>query len=247
MQYSDTTNRNGILQSIERESKLGLGTISDNSAPDYYHNYFLSKINEWLHIVEFWIQEVNDEQTFDDTNNTGDIPEEYSFTDDTQIYELDSDITKIRKVEFRDAVTEEWYSADYYYQKDRIENLYGQSSSNPTKYFVQGRDLITDIPVDTAKVDKYRITYDRHGHEFVIGDTTAEPGFDKRLHWLLVYGPVMDWSADKDSAIFAKCRDKIFGVGEGDPKALKTMIETHYMKQNRDLIYKVGREDKNYD
>ena len=236
--------RSGIIQSIERTSKLGLGVISDNASPDYYLDFFLGKVNEWLTIVESWITESNDEWVFDDTNNTGDNPEEFDFTDDTQIYDLDSDITKIRRVEFRDATTEDWSDAEYYLQKDRIEDLYGQDSSTPSKYFLQGRSFITDIPVDTAKIDKYRITYSRTGHNFVIGDTTAEAGFAEQFHWLLVYGPVMDWTKDKD--IYNKMYSKIFGGGEGDPNSLKSMLQKYYMEQLPNVEYKIGREKINY-
>jgi len=250
MQFNDVTNRNGIIQAIERESKLGLGTVSDNAAPDYYLDYFTMKINEWLHIVQHWIQEVNDEWPYDDDNNTGSIPEVYNFSADTQIYTLDNDITKIRKVEFHDATknaSKGWSDADYYYESDRIEDLYGQDSGSPSKYFMQGRNLIVDVPVDITKTDKYRITYDRRGTEFVVSDTTKEPGFEKRFHWLVVYGPVMDWAIGRNPDIFQKCRLKVFGGGEGDPGALKTMLQEHYMNQNRNIIYKIGRESKNYD
>ena len=243
MEFNDTTNNQGLIQMCERESKLGLGVISDNASPDYYLTLFLAKINEWLNIVEFWIGEVNDEVIFDDVNNTGDIPEEFSFTDDTQIYDLDSDITKIRKVEFHDATKDAdtcWSTAEYYLQKDRREDLYEEESDSPLYYFIQGRAFITDVPVDTAKVDKYRITYSRHGHEFIVTDTTAEAGFDKVFHPILYYGSVMDWTKDKD--IFNKCYAKIFGKGEGDPLSLKFMLQQHYKNQLPNVPNKVGRK-----
>lgn len=332
MQFNNTSSPyDGIIQNIERESKLGLGTISDNSAPDYFLAYFLGKINEWLLITEKWIQEVNDEATFDDTNNTGTIPESFSFTDNTQKYTLDTDILRIRRIQVHDIVSASktftvtistalfaltnhglvagdivqftttgalptgistgtdyyvissgltadvfkvsvtlggssvslsgtqsgthtiiidkigWYDLDYNYEKDREEDLYGQDSGLPSKYFLKGRQLILDVPVDTAKSDKYRIDYDRRAHKFVIGDTTAEPGFEETYHWILVYGATMDWANDKNPAIYNKCFGKVYGAGEGDPKALKTMLQDHYMKQNQNMRYKIGRENKSYD
>ena len=245
MQFSQIASPyQGIIQNQERESKLGLATISDNASPNYWLAYFLGKTNEWLHTVNGWIREVNDEWIYDDINNTGDIPKEFNFTDDTQIYDLDSDIVKIRRVEAYDVDSADWYDLDYYYETDRVEDLYGQDSGKPNKYFLQGRQFITDIPVDTIKSTKYRITYDRHAHEFVIGDTTAVPGFDKQFHWLLVYGPVMDWAEGKYPDIYGKCRLKIFGQGEGDPNALKTMLQEFYQKQNRSIIYKIKRKKK---
>lgn len=238
--------RSGIIQNIERVSGIGLGGISNNASPDYLLEHFLGKVNEWVAIAEIWASEANDEILFDDDNNTGGIPEEYDFSDDTQIYELDSDITQIRKVEFRNASTEDWFDADYYLEKDRIEDLYGQDSDAPSKYFLQGRNLITNIPVDIAKTDKYRITYSRTGHDFVIGDTTAEAGFDARFHWILVYGPVMDWTGEDNQNLYNKCYSKIFGRGEGDENALKTMLQASYTRKTPNVSRKIGREKVNY-
>ena len=250
MVFNETgTPYSGIIQNIERESGLGLGVVSSNAEPDYLLAYFLGKINEWNHIINVWLHEVNDEITFDDINNTGDIPEEYPLTDDVQIYELDSDIVKIRKIEVKDAVSLEYYTLDYYYEKDRIDDLYNQDSDKPSKYFIKGRDLVFDVPVDITLVTKYRITYDRYSHEFVIGDTTAVPGFDKQFHWLLVYGPVMDWANGKYPELFNRCYMKLFGkttmdsIGNEivDPNSLKGLMLNHYQKQNRDMQYKIRR------
>lgn len=287
-----TTPFGGIIQGIERETGLGLGTISDNAAPDYYLADFLRRINEWLHITETWIREINDEQVFDDTNNTETILKSYNFTDDIQTYNLDSDIVNIIMVEVLDVSNvdfyqsgiptsvnigdywidsddeklyraecvgadqitvgewvligkADWITLDYYYQKDRVENLYNQNSGMPSKYFLQNRQIIFDVPVDTTKAVKYRITKQMHAHEFVIGDTTAEPGFDKRFHPILIYGATMDWT--KDAEVYNKCRVKIFGIGEGDPNALKIMLQDYYRNQNKDLIYKIGRKSVNYE
>jgi len=246
MEFNDTTNRNGLVQLYEIETGLGFGAVSDNSAPDYRLNIFTVRANEWIHIANQWLQKANDEQIHDDTNNVGDIPEEYSFSTDTQIYDMDADILAGRKYQARDAVTLDWYDLDYYYLKDRIADLYGQDSGKPSKYFIQGRQLITDIPVDVAKVDKYRITYDRNAHLFVVGDTTAEPGFNQAYHSLIYWGPVMDYASGKYPDIFSKARLKVFGIDENDPNSLKNMMLEYAVTQNRDAQYKVGRKTINF-
>ncbi len=322
MKFNDTTNRNGLVQQYEVETGLTRGAVSDNSAPDYFLDSFLVRCNEWLHRVEQWAHEANPEAIFDDINNTGTIPEEYDFVDNEQTIDLDSDITKIRKVEARlagsdaaftgavtDVITsvahglsngqkvkltttgtlptglsintryyvieadtdsfelsldlggtavditgigsgthtweteEDWYDFKYWLEADRPDNIYGQNSAQPNKYFQQGRKLIFDVPIDTAKADKYRITFDRHGHEFVIGDTDAEPGFDKRFHQILYWGPTMDYAAGKYPDIFNKARLKIFGVNENDKDSLRNMLKKHYREQVRAKV-KIGRPKK---
>ena len=307
------------------ETGLGLGAVSDNAVPDYFLDAFLIRCNEWLHRVEQWIHEANPEAIFDDINNTGTIPEEYSFVNGAQRITLDSDIVKVRKVEAHDATLtadftaaasnvitsaahglsngnritltttgtlpgglstsaiyyviekttntfelsatldgsavditdtgtgthtwsaeQGWYDLDYNLETDREQDLYGQSNNKPTKYFQQARELIFDVPIDTSKTDKYRITYDRHGTEFVITDTTAEPGFDKRYHQILYWGPVMDWSNGKFPDIFNKARLNIYGVNPEDRNSLKNMLKKHYREQVTDAKVKIGRPAKTY-
>lgn len=333
MEFSQTSSPfGGIIQGCERETKLGLGTISDNAAPDYYLAYFLGKINEAGDTIRQWIDEVNDEWTAQDTNDSGDNPEAKDFSDNTQKYTIDTDITKVRGVQAHDIISASktvtitiatpgvfslsdhglilndvvqfstddtlptglsadtdyyvitagltddvfrvstseggsavntsgsqagthkviiekvgWYDLKDYKEKDRIDDLYGQKSDSPIKYFMQGRSLITDVPVDTAKVDKYRITQDRLAHEFVIGDTDAEPGINKQFHWLYVYLPTMAWAENKNPQIFQAMNLKIYGQGENDPRALKTMLQDHYLNQGKDIIPMVEREAKTYD
>ena len=248
MKFNDTSDRaNSIIAMIEKESRLGYGTISDNASPNYYLDYFTGKVNEAGHLIRQWIDEVNDEQTSQDTNDTDDNPEATDFTDDTQALTIKSDVSGIIKVEAHDATKTEpegWYTLDYYYLKDRIEDLYGQDSGKPSKYFIQDGKLVTDIPVDIAKADKYRLTQLKEAHDFTIADTVAEPGINKRFHWLYVYLPIIDWTKDKD--IYNKIYAKVYGGGDGDPKALKTMLQDFIMKQNKDIIQKIGREDINY-
>lgn len=327
MVFNDTTDTDvdGIVQMLEVESGLSRGVISDNADPDYYLTSFLVRINQWLHRVEQWAHEANPEAIFDDINNTGTIPEEYDFVDNAQTITLDSDITKVRKVEARlvgssadftaaasntitsaahgladgqkvklsttdtlpaglstdtryyviekttntfelsldpggDAIDitdtgtgthtweteEDWYDLKYWLEADRPDNIYGQDSASPSKYFQQGRKLIFDVPIDTAKADKYRITYDRHGYEFVIGDTTAEPGFDKQFHQILYWGPVMDWANGKYPDIFNKARLIVFGRDDKDKNSLKAMLKKHYREQVTDIQVKIGRKAKTY-
>ena len=238
--------RSGIIQMQEKTAELGLGTISGNAAPDYYLDLFTGKTNEWLHVVTQWIQQVSDEWNFDDSNNTGFQIESYSAVNDQQDYGLDTDIAKIRKIEVRDATSLEYSTLDYIYEKDRAEDRFGKDSDSPSGYWFSGRSLVFNVPVDSAKTDKYQITYDRHSSVFAISDTTKVPGFDKTFHWLLVYGPVMDFTFRRKPEISAMCRDKIFGAGENDPRALKTMLEDFYINQNKNATNSIGRKFKTY-
>lgn len=197
MQFSNTTDKeHGIIQGIEMLCYGKYAAITGDTTTRL--RFFTQQVNIWLNLVGQWIHEVSDEWPFDDRNNTNFPIESYSFTDDQQNYGLDSDIKAIYKVEIHDVTKTEpegWSEIEFQLKTDRVEDPYAQDSGTPTSYFFDpGHSITFDVPVDTAVIDKYRLTYTRDMHLFEDGDTTAEPGFNVTIHPLLVYGPSMSWA-----------------------------------------------------
>jgi hypothetical protein len=245
MQFSDTTNKNGILQMIEQETKLGLTYITGDASR---LAYWTEKVNLWLHIASHWIHQVDGEWHYDDHNH-GDFPiETYTAVDDQQDYALDSegeiDGRVIRQVEIRDASTEEYSTISLQLERDRAADRFNQDSGTPTEYWLSGGSIIFDVPIDTDKVDYFRITYDRNAHLFATNDTTAEAGFDKKFHWLLIYGPVMDWaSGEGKNNIYTKCHKAIFGSDNKVDIGLKRMLQKHYLRRNQNYKPAISRQE----
>lgn len=121
---------------------------------------------------------------------------------------------------------------------------FGEDKGTPASYWLSGNSIIFDVPVDITEIDKYRITYDRHAHAFVIGDTIATPGFAEPFHPILVYGAVMNWAEDKKDkqVLFNACRLKIFGQHPKDKNGLKQMLQKYYLKRAGDFIPQIGRK-----
>lgn len=246
MQYNDTTNKNGIIQMIEKTTKLGLGTISGNAAPDYYLDYFTQLVNNWLGYTTSMIQGMSREAIYDDVNNTGFQTEEYNTVDDQQDYGLDSDISSIRIVEIRDATqadtTKGFSTIPFVEVRDRLGDRFGEDEGTPTGWWLEGRSIVFNVPTDTATVDVYRVTYDRHAHDFTTSDTTAEPGFDKQFQMILVYGPVLEWAMLKGKQeTVALCREMLYGVSPTMPGLMKLM-KKHYKNQIKELKRAVNRK-----
>jgi len=112
---------------LEKETKLGLGTISDNSAPDYWLDYFTQLINNWVNYVNHIIQKVSKEAAYDDGNLSGFPVEVYSFVDGQQDYGLDSDIATVRKIEKHkagSAANVDWSDVDFQPLKDRSSDRF---------------------------------------------------------------------------------------------------------------------------
>jgi len=245
MYFSQTSSPyGGIIQNIERETKLGLGTISGNTAPDYYLAHFTVLVNNWNNYCNHMIQSVSGEWTHDDGNNTGFPIETYSTTDDQQDHGLDSDIRNVRMVEMHDAnedADEGWFRLEFQPFKDREADRFGYDSGTPSKYWLSGGSVVWDVPVDTDDVDYYRITYDRQATAFEITDTTQTPGFLSDFHPILVYGPSWEWAQGKGrNEIVAKCEKMLFGTTPDFPGLIKLMKQ-YYGKRATEFAPMIAR------
>lgn len=244
MQFSNTTNKNGIIQGIEQITPFGDAGISGNS---FELVRFTNLVNNWLHIVTHWIQQVQGQWTYDDQNH-GNLPiEVFDFVDEQSNYGLttngESDSLAIRRVEIRDATSEEYSDISYMLEKDKPEDEFGEDAGTPTKYYMSGGSIVFNPKPDTAKVDKFRVTYDRNAHIFLSNDTTALPGFDLKFHAILVYGPAMDWAASKGlNDIYNFCFRKLFGSDTRKDKGLKLMLEEFYSSRLPNVIPQISRK-----
>lgn len=230
MVFSDTTNKNGIVQMCEQITSIGDGNISGNTVK---LAYFTTLINNWLNMVSLWIHEVQGEWPYDDQNH-GDFPEEvFDFVDNQQDYGLSTsgEINgwTLKKVEVRDATTLDYSTLNFVYSKDIPENYDGSDKGKPIGFWLSGGSIIFNCPVDVAKADKYRLTYDRQAHPFTVSDTTAEPGFNSDFHIILAYGPSMEYALSiGDTAVYNQCQKMIYGTDPGRDIGLKRMLQKFY-------------------
>lgn len=247
MQFSDPTNKNGLIQLIEKTFHFGDAKISGNAAE---LSYWTTLINNWLSIVNIWIHKVDNEWTYDDFNN-GDFPVEvFDFTDNAQNHGIatngEKDGLAIIKVEAYDVASAAWYDLDLMLQKDMGDNFWGAAADadKPTKYMLSGGSLITDVPVDTAKSTQYRLTYDQQASLFATDATTKEPGFSKDFHMILVYGPGMDWAGVNRPDVYQLCYNKLFGSGEWE--GYKNMLQDSYLNRLQEHKPYIGRKKVSY-
>lgn len=233
MNYSDTTNKDGIIQQIEVVTGLGLTAISGDAE---LLAYFTNLINIWLHTTSHWIQQSQGEWAYDDDNHDNFPIETFllnSDDDDDQDFELSTEGEKssfiIKRVEMQNVEDDLWYDLNFCYQKDIIEDWTGQIKGKPSKYWLNGSSILFDRPVDITLVDYYRLTYDRNAHLFVVGDEAAEPGFDIKFHSILIYGPAMEYCLRINKPeVVTLCRAMLFGTDARRDKGLKEMLQRFY-------------------
>ena len=195
MVYSDSTNKNGIIQ--RAESLLGFSDayISGNAT---LLKQFTAAVNAYYNKVVVAILESQDEWDFDDSNHT-DFPILTSdFVADQQDYSLPSTTLEIKRIEITYDGTN-WYKAepiDVGTISDPTDTTSIASNFNVTEpyYDLQyGSIFLYPIP-DINVTGGIKIWITREVDYFTSSDTTQEPGFDETFHEMLPVGAAMDYA-----------------------------------------------------
>lgn len=188
IQFSDTTQKDGMIQILERELKLGDGTISGNST-------LLKEFTSWLNLglAEAWaiIFGSNNTWQWDDTNHTADYPiittnivsgqRDYAFlTDNTG--NLILDIYRVMRKN-NDGVYEEIFPVDV--QSDpQTEEFYDglDVGGIPDKYDKTANGIFLSPIPNYNSTDGLKVYINREGSFFASTDTSKKPGFAGIFH-----------------------------------------------------------------
>lgn len=248
MYFSDTTNKDGIIQQQEQVLQLGDAGISGNAT---LLKEMTAKTNNWLHIVTHWIHLVQGEWNYDDQNHGNLNIEAFDFVDEQANYGLttggETDCLVLKNVEVRDAITEDYAEITYLEEKDRPVNEFGEDAAVPSYYYLNGGSIIFSPKPDTALADKYRLTYDRNAHIFLSTDTTAVPGFDIKFHPILVYGPAMEYAITLGKPnVYTQCKSMLYGTDAEVDIGFKRMLQEFYSRRLVNQMPRIGRASKSY-
>jgi len=202
MDYSDTTNKNGLMQDFEITIGAADGQITGNVTKKAQVTGFF---NQMLHQAQIVIFDSLDGWDFDDVNHT-DYPiltanlvanqKPYRFAQAEQLI-------KIKRVQVTyDGVN--WYKAVPFDQGESgldINTTESEGRFDTTKpfYDMRGDSMYlyptpTTTANDTAQV---KVWVDREMDEFVVGDTTQQPGIDKAFHRYISLGSAVKWAIIK--------------------------------------------------
>lgn len=195
MQYSNTTDKNGLLQLCEQFCSMGDGAITGDAT-------LKAQFTNYLNIAQSQatsaIMQVDKNHPYDDYNWT-DLPDapitlvanqqDYSIPVASVGANLATNL-RVKGVYFLLNGVRNYL--DYMGQD---EPLYGVAGF-PTRYRLNGKSLFFNIPVDSATVTKYtsfHIEFQRIQDKFTTADTTQEAGI------IEIYHPAL---AMKASAIY---------------------------------------------
>ncbi len=207
MQFSDTSNREGLIQHCETLTGLGVAAISGDSN---LLKDFTTLMNRWAYKTTLWIWRAEGTWEFDDESKT-DLP---IFTNDLvagqQDYALPTSTAgslqgtttlgaalKVYRVEVLDS------EGDYRLLKqiDKSEikvalSEYEDEDGLPHSYDLLANSIFlypAPAASDVTITDGLKLYIAREIDAFVNGDTTKEPGFAEPLHSILSVGSSRDW------------------------------------------------------
>jgi hypothetical protein len=243
MQFSDTSNKNGILQMCEKTTGLGDAKITGVATE---LAYFTNLVNQWLQIGHFYAWTTDKNWDFDDSNYTNFPFATTTIIDDQVDYTLPSDLMSIRSVECLDKAgnyftLHEMSNDSSVFQTSREQ----ETAGIPTHYRKVGLSLKLYPKPDAAMVTAsagLRIRYGRDMDLFATTDTTQEPGFSKQLHPICYYGPCWEWAMVNNIGNIAQMCERMLGQWPG----IREIAERHFSSRDKNDVSKINRLSRTY-
>lgn len=232
LNFSDTTNKNGILQVIERKTKLGDGGITGNTQR---LKEFTSEVNLAQDKFMSIAMKASAKWQYDDSNHT-DYPiittnlasgqRDYPFTTDEQ----GNIILDIYKVMVRTSATGQFVEIPAVDQQsdENMSSFYdgNNSSGIPTRYDKTGNGIFLDVIPNYNSTGGLKVFINREASRFVTTDTTKKPGFSGLFHKYLAVVPAYEYACTNQLANKNDLKQEML--------ELEQEIKEHYTARDRD-------------
>ena len=228
LQFSDTTNKSGIIQVIERYCKFVDGWISGNASR---LKEFTSEVNIALDYVWTCIFKVGGTWQFDDSNHT-DYPiittnlvsgqRDYAFTTDENS-NLILDIYRVVVAQpdgtLKEITPVDAQSGDYSGFYDGL-NIGG----TPSKYDKTANGIFLDAIPNYTIANGIKVYINREGSYFLTSDTTKKAGFAGIFHELLALIPAFKYAPEVELKRI-----------EGRMVKMESDLKDYYGKREKDI------------
>lgn len=228
MQFSDTTNKNGLIQECEFWCNLGDGTISGDAT---LLKQFASRINRAGDKLMPLLIGKGDKMRWDDTNHT-DLPiGTFNLVSGQGDYQILTDDNSIPVVNFTDLMILDSSSATEYRHLPKMTmddpRALRAMSANPTDsgipsaWLEVGNTIFFDVEPNYNATNGGKVFFERMADQFTSADTTQTPGIPAQFHYLYALHASDDWLSvfkSEATATIAKVRAEIV-KGEAALKA----------------------------
>lgn len=200
MQYSDTTNKSGLLQEVEFWTGLGDGT---STADATLKAQITSRLNRAYDAIMPLLLSYGDKMRWDDTNHTDHPIGTANIVSGTRDYEFLADDNSVSILNITDVMILESSTSTEYKQLKRLTldmpEALRAMSPNPTDTGVPWAFLEKDNVVFLYPKPNYSATsglklfFERTADYFTTSDTTQTPGIPAPFHHLLALYASLDW------------------------------------------------------
>jgi len=202
LQFSDTTNKNGIIQRIEFDTELGDGTIT--SDPTLF-SQITSIINAGMSKATSIIITADGRWTWDDTSQTDQSvattnivagQNDYTILNNTP--DENKDYLKPERIEIKDGngIWMRLYERDLKRYRGSITQD-RTVSGVPTSYDFNGVSIFLDAVPDYNSTSGLKIWFSRAQINFDTNDTSKKPGFASIFHEYPVLYTLYHWGKTK--------------------------------------------------
>lgn len=234
LQFSDTTNKNGIIQGIERSlfGDSGDGRISGNST---FLKQFTSDVNLAMSQALALIFRVGGKWNFDDSNHTDypiittnlvDGQRDYTFTTDEQ-GNLVLDVFRVF-VKNQGGTYDEAFPVDSQSESGTESLTDGQEVEGiPYRYDKTANGIFLDPVPSYNSTGGLKVYISREHSYFTSADTTKKPGIAGLFHEYLVLRPAYMY-AYRNGLTNAPAL-------QGEVLRMERAMEEYYAKRERDV------------
>jgi len=236
MVFSDTTNKNGIVQYTEDLCKLGDGGITGDTT---LFKKITAYINQAYKNVAIALLRVDRRWKWDDSNYTDFPIASIDIVSGQRDYTLpastsggnNSTLWRVNKVEI---LTGGQYQKIDLMEPDEEEVT---TSATPSKYnLISGSIRFKELP--SANITSgLRITFQRSLTEFTTASTTTQPGFMDAYHDLLAYSAASDYLMPFDTNLATVYSNKY--------EARLKLLQKDYSIRNDDVTRRLSARNEN--
>lgn len=239
MVYSDTTNKSGIIQTIEQMADLGDATISGNTT---LLKQFTAIVNRVGHRVWHLIFMSTGNWQYDDGGNTNLPQATTDLISDTAKYSLPTEALSIQRLEVKDVAG--LWTVIYPITKEQIN---GQGvdefmkTDGPVSFYRLIGNTIELFPAPNySSTAGLKIYFDRDSVDFATSDTTKTPGFASPYHEIIPIKATIEWLKIKQAT------HPSLPILIQDDLKLEKSIREYYGKRFKNYVSRIGRAPVSY-
>lgn len=242
MQFNDTTNKNGIIQTIERWAGLPDGTISGNSTA---LKEITSSINDAFDTILPIVLSATDFLRWDDINHSDQPVGTFDIVSGQPDYTITADDNSLDILNIVEIKILKSSSATEYETLERLtadDPLAGNAvSPNPSEtgvphsYLERGNTIFLYPKPNYAATAGAKIFFEREPSYFASTDTTKEPGIPKPFHVLLALYAALDYISIYKSDN-TRLQDMLLGRIQRKERELSDMIDRRNPTTKRIIV-----------